>query len=181
LGGLRRDLVVAVKFDVEVEEVDNHALYGVDHRLAVEVVVREREPPLDVVEVEGAHLLLLSVEPHNGVVEQGQMTFHAVVALRRTYLDELLRDINGIDFKIRALNDVSRQITTGENQTVARLETKRHVVELEIAMPIVAIGVAQVARKPIVAEVGQGVFYDDVLTDIHRRKGTKNSAPQAFA
>ena len=144
LGGLRRDLVVAVKFDVEVEEVDNHALYGVDHRLAVEVVVRERQPSLDVVEVEGAHLLLLGVEPHDGVVEQSQVTFHAVVALWRTHLDELLRDINGIDFKILALHDVPSQITTRENQAVACLEAKRLVVKLEIAMPLVAIGVAQI-------------------------------------
>ena len=154
LGGLRRDLVVAVEFNVEVEEVDNHALDGVDHRLAVEVVVREREPPLDVVEVEGAHLLLLGVEPHDGIVEQGQMTFHAIVALWRTHLDKLLRDINGIDFKIMALHDIPRQIAAGENQAVARLEAKCLVVEIKIAVPLAAIGVAQIARKPLIAKVG---------------------------
>ena len=141
----------------------------------------ERQPSLDVVEVEGAHLLLLGVEPHDGVVEQSQVTFHAIVALWRTHLDKLLRDINGIDFKIMDLHDIPRQIAAGENQAVARLKAKRLVIEFEIAMPLVAIGVAQITRKPFVAEVDQGVLYDDVLTDIHCRKDTINSAAQGFA
>ena len=178
LGGLRRDLVVAVEFNVEVEEVDNHALDGVDHRLAVEVVVREGQPLLDVVEVERAHLLLLGGEPHDGVVEQGQMPLHAVVALRRTHLDELLRDIDGIDFKILALHDASRHIAAGENQAVVRLEAKCLVVELKIAMPLATIGVAQVARKPLVAEVDQSVFDDNVWADVHSGKITKIPQPK---
>ena len=173
LGVLRSDLVVAVKIHMEIEEVDNHTLYGINHRLTMEVVVCERQPLLDVVEVECAHLLLLGGEPHDGVVEQGQMPLHAVVALRRTHLDELLRDIDGIDFKILALHDASRHIAAGENQAVVRLEAKCLVVELKIAMPLATIGVAQVARKPLVAEVDQGVFYDNVGAGVHGGKITK--------
>ena len=166
---------------MEVEEVDNHALDGVDHRLAVEVVVREFQPLLDVVEIEGAHLLLLGGEPHDGVVEQGQVSLHAVVALRCTHLDELLRDVDGIHLEILALHDVACHVAAGENQAVARLKAKRLVVELKIAMPLAAIGVAQVARKPLVAEVDQGVFYDNVGAGVHGGKITKNSANQACA
>ena len=158
---------------MEVEEVDNHALDGVDHRLAVEVVVREFQPLLDVVEIERAHLLLLWGEPHDGVVEQGHVPLHAVVALRCTHLDELLRDVDGIHLEILALHDVACHVAAGENQAVARLKAKRLVVELKIAMPLAAIGVAQVARKPLVAEVGQGVFDDDVGADVHSGKITK--------
>ena len=163
---------------MEVEEVDNHALDGVDHRLAVEVVVREFQPLLDVVEIERAHLLLLWGEPHDGVVEQGQVSLHAVVALRCTHLDELLRDVDGIHLEILALHDVACHVAAGENQAVARLKTKRLVAELKIAMPLAAIGVAQVARKPLVAEVGQGVFDDDVGADVHSGKITKIPQPK---
>jgi len=155
-------LAAAVKLHVEVEEVDDHALDGVNHGLAVEVMAGEGMPPLDVVEVEHAHLLLLGVEAHDGVDEQRQMSLRAIIALRCADLDELLRNIHHINHEIKALHYILHQVAPRKDEAVARLEAERLVVEGEGAVSISTKGMCQVAGIPLVGDVGQGAFDDDV-------------------
>ena len=75
------DLRIAIQIDVEVEEVDNHTLHGIDHCLTVEVVRGYGETVPDVVEIEGADLLLFRVKAHYRIFEQGEVTPCAVIAL----------------------------------------------------------------------------------------------------
>ena len=82
------DVPLAVEFHVEVKEVDDHTLHGVEHRVAVEIVLRQGQAAAYVVEVQRADLLLLCGEVHHRVLEQRQVAAHTVVALRRCHFGE---------------------------------------------------------------------------------------------
>ena len=98
------------------------------------------------------------------------MALHAVVALRRAHLDELLRHINHINHEIRVLNDVAHRVATGEDKAVASLKSERFVIKAECAISPAAEGMGQIAREALVGNVGQGVFDDDVGTVVHDAK-----------
>lgn len=161
---------MAVILGVKIEEVNNHPLDGVNHRLAVEMVVGEGITAFDIVEIEHTHLLLLGVEPHDGVVEQGQMPLHAIVALWGTDLDKLLRHIHHIDHEIRALFDMAHCIATGQNKTIAYLETERLIIKNEGAVTLSAKSMGEIARITLIGDVGQRVLNDDVGAVVHGAK-----------
>ena len=138
---------------MEVEEVENHCLHSIDEHIAVEVVLWLTEPLDDDGKVVGTLLLLYRREPHDGVLEERQVSSRAVVALRGGYLNEFLCDVNDIHLEVATLHKVGQQFATaGNDETVARLETKRLVVVVEGAMPLMAVGMAQIATELPIAD-----------------------------
>ena len=87
-GVLRGDVALAVNAGVEIEEIENGRLHGVDERFVVKAVFRIGDALFEQVEIAAADDLLLGREVHHGVEKQRQRAFHAVVALRRAQIYE---------------------------------------------------------------------------------------------
>ena len=73
---------------MKIKEVEDGGLHGVDERLAVETMFRIGDALFEQVEIASADNLLFGREPHDGIEEESQLSFHAVIALRRTQLNE---------------------------------------------------------------------------------------------
>ena len=100
-----------------------------------------------------AHPLLFWGQLHDGVLEQRQLPPHAIVRLRCTEFDELLCHVDDIHPEAVALLQVLHQVATaGDDQAVAGLKAKRLAVTLESAIPLVAIGMAEIVGKRCVAD-----------------------------
>jgi len=154
---------------MEVEEVDNHALHGISQGIVTEPVGRIGQSPLDGLEVQLAYLLLLRLQPHDGVLEECQMAPHAVVRLRRGQFDELLSDVDDIHPEVTALLQVPDQVAPARNnQAVARLHAELAVMTLERAVPRRAVGVTQIVGKLTVANPRQCRVPYYMLYSIHR-------------
>ena len=165
---LRRDAVHAIERGMEVEEIENHRLDGRDEDVAVELVLGLRQTLTDDGEVVGAHVLLLGRQAHDGVLEQRQVAPHAIVALRRAHLDELLRDIDDVYHKVIAGLSAAEQVAAaGNDHAVAGLQRELAVVVRQLALAAVAVGMAQIAGQQRVGHPVQRVVEDDVLYKFH--------------
>jgi len=71
---------------MKIKEVEDGGLHGVDERLAVETMFRIGDALFEQVEIASADNLLFGREPHDGIEEESQLSFHAVIALRRTQI-----------------------------------------------------------------------------------------------
>ena len=162
---------------VEVEEVDNHAFHGIHERVVAEEVARLLQASLHGLEVQLATLLLLRVEPHDGVLEKRELAPHAVVRLRRGHLDELLRHVDDIHAEVHAFLQVLHQVApAGNNQAVARLETELPPVSFEGAKAFVAVGMAKIVGKLGVANPCQRMVYNNVLNAVHHQTVLRSSS-----
>ena len=165
LGG---DFVCWIQLGMEVEEIDDHTLHGIHQRIVAEMMIGLLQPSFHGLEIQSAYLLLLGRQLHDGVLKQKELAAHAVVALGRAELDELLRHIDNIHAEILALRQVHHQIaTTDYNQAVASLKAERLPVALERAIPFVAIGMAKVVGKLWLTDSLQRVVYDNMLNRFH--------------
>ena len=165
LGG---DFVGRVQLGMEVEEVDNHTLYGIHQCIVAEMMVGLLQPSLHGLEILAAYLLLIGLQLHDGVLKQKELSAHAIVALGCGHLNELLRYIDDIHTEILALLQVHHQVPTASyNQAVASLETECLSIALERAISIVAIGVAEIVGKLCLTDSLQCVVYDYMLNRFH--------------
>ncbi len=154
--------LAAGQLDVEVEEVDDHALHGVDHRVAVEVVGVDGQAAAQVVEVEGADLLLLVAEVHHGVLEEGQVSAGAVVGRRRGDLHKIAPHIYDLHGEVGAgALHAERHLLLRHNHAVALGQGEGLLVHAEPAAAAAAEGVGDVAAVLHLRHVGQVVRYDD--------------------
>jgi hypothetical protein len=106
-GLLVGDLSFAVEFHMKVEKVNYHALDGVEHGIAVEMMVGQLQPMTDVLKVDGAYLLLFGPQMHDGVFKQGDVALHAVVALRSGLGDKLRYNVYYLYLKVGTLVQVA--------------------------------------------------------------------------
>lgn len=158
------DVRLAVLFDVEIVEVDYHALDGVDHGVAVEVVFVDFEAAADIVEIESADTLLFFVEMHDGVVEQRQSAPHAVVAHRCGEFDEAFGHIDYLHLEIGFGLDVAESVApTGYDHAVASLEKHWLVVVVQKAAALRAPRVEQIAFQERVVGSSDVVGDDDIF------------------
>jgi hypothetical protein len=164
---LGTDLVGWMELGMEIEEVDDHALDGIPKRIVAKAMSCLGKSAFHGFKIHTANLLLLGLQPHDGVLEQKELPSHTVVALGRAELDELLCHVNDIHTEIRALLQVHYQVTpAGNNQTVAGLEAESPSVAFEGTMPSVAIGMAQIVGKRGIADSLQRAVNDDMLYKI---------------
>ena len=164
----RTDFVGRVKPGVKVKKVNNHALHGIHQCIVTEAVAGLSQSALYGVKVSPASVLLLRRQFHDGVLKQRQVSAHAVVALRRACLDELLRYVDDIHLKVLAFPQLLHEVApAGYNHTVARLKSERLSVALESAISVVAVGVTEIVGKGSLADSLQCMVNDDVLNGIH--------------
>jgi len=162
------NLIEAIQFCVEVEEVEYHRLHGIDEYVAEKVVLRLREALPDDGEVVDAAFLLFFREAHDGIVEQRQMSLHAIVALRCCYLQELQRGRYHVHAEVLAFLEILYHVApTGDNHTVALTEAEGLVVVGKRAISFMTIGMAQIVGEFCVADVLECIVYDDMLYGIH--------------
>ena len=162
------NLIEAIQFSVEVEEVEYHRLHGIDEYVAEKVVLRLREALPDDGEVVDAAFLLFLREAHDGIVEQRQMPLHAIVALRCCHLKELQRGRYHVHVEVLAFPEMFYHVApTGDNHTVALTEAEGLVVVGKRAISFMTIGMTQIVGEFCVTDVLERVVYDDMLYGIH--------------
>ena len=140
---------------MEVEEINNHALDGIDHGITMKVVSCQSQAPLDIVEVECTDLLLFFRQTHNRIVEQSHRPFHAIITMWGGNFDKLRRNINYIHLEVFALTDMIHQIATAYNQALTRLQPIYIIIIGELTETRVTIGMTQVASHLAPADAGQ--------------------------
>ena len=166
---LRRDAVCAVELGMEVEEVQNHALYGILHGIAVETMGCLLQSALDVVEVQGTNLLLVGCQAHNGILEKRQMTTHSIVCLWSGDFDESLGHVDDIHPEIITLHEIPDEVApTRHYQTIACFEAKLPASVLEGTESRMAIGMTEIVGKLAVGYVPERIVDNDVLYSVHR-------------
>ena len=165
-GILRRDVVFLVKGGMEIEEIQDKRLHGVDHQVAVETVLRLRKAQAECLEIAIAQTVLLLREVHDGVEEQCQLPLGAVVGLGCGEINESRRDIHhhhaeaGIGF-----NPVY-QLALADDEQVALGERLFFAIEDETATAAYTEGVPQIILVADGSEFVEGVGDDD---GVHRR------------
>ena len=80
---MQRDIIHTVKMGMEIEEVNDEHLYGGYQQVAAEMVVGLRQPRFHHLEVPTTQFSLSGIQFHDGITEQSQLTFHAIIAERR--------------------------------------------------------------------------------------------------
>ena len=140
---------------MEVEEIDNHALDGIDHGIPMKVVSCQCQAPFDIVEVECTDLLLFFRQAHNRIVEQCHRPLHTIITMWCGYFDKLRCNINHIQLEVFALTDTFHQIATAYNQTLTSLQPVYIIIIGELTETLVAIGMTQVASHLAPADAGQ--------------------------
>ena len=146
---LQRKVIFIVQVGVEVKEVQYHHLHGTDQHVAVKVMLHVRHTRGQQVEVAAAARLLPGIEPHHRIQEQGQLTFHAIVALRGAQLDKARRDIHHPYPEVRRGTNALYQLPFAHNHQVARPKLKLLAVEHKTATALRAKGMRQVVGIPV--------------------------------
>ena len=155
---------------MEVEEIDNHALDGIDHGITMEVVSRQCQAPFDIVEVECTDLLLFWGKVYDWIVKQCQRPFHAIIAVRCRDLDKLWRNINNICPEVFAFADAHHQFATTKNKALASFQPIYIIVICELTEALMAIGMTQIAGNVTFADACQCICHYDVSTFVHATK-----------
>lgn len=157
-GILRREgLLVVKKSGMEIEEVDDHGLHGIEQGVAMKLVVADGETATDIVEVQCAHLLLHSIEMHYGIVKEGYASARAVVALRHGEEDELRSDINHIDMKTGIFPHITHKIAKPHYQAIAGRHGVASSIEHKGGTALMTIGMAHTIVLCHVIDVRQGI------------------------
>lgn len=104
---------------MEVEEVEDGRLHGVDEELVVEGVAGLRQAVFYPAEVAFAHEALVGVEAHYGVAEKGELPFHAVVSLRVALLYELCGGVESLHLEVGGRLYVIHQFSFAHYHEVA--------------------------------------------------------------
>ena len=105
-------------------------------------------------------------EAHDGIIEQCQLTFGAIIAVRCRDCDKLGCHIDHVNDKVVALTDIGHQVAATHNQAVTSLHAVRPIIEVKRACPPMAIGMAQIAG--MIADTSQPILNDNVFRSIHR-------------
>ena len=117
----------------------------IDNRgIAMEVVRGERKPPLDVIEVERAHFLLLGREPDNGIAEKCKRAIRPIIAQWGGDGNKLRSNINDINPEVCTLPDVFQHIAPTDNQAVASLKPIVIVVKIKRTMSLITECMAKI-------------------------------------
>lgn len=156
-------VVSAIERGMEIKEVDNNRLNGIDHCVAMKLVSRQSKTTADIIEVESAHLLHFRRKVHNRIVKQGQSSTRTIVAMRCAYRDELRSSIKYINLKVAALPYVFQQFAATYYQAVATPHDIPLAIERETAFPFMAIGMAQVSVFSAVTDIHQRIFKNHIL------------------
>ena len=88
-GGRRGDGLVAIERGMEIKEVNNHPLHGIQQHVAVEEVRAHTGAFFNIQHRPMKSRRLLVFQRHNGILEQQHAASHSIVAHRRCKFDEL--------------------------------------------------------------------------------------------
>lgn len=156
-------ILVSIERGMEIEKVDYHGLNGIEHGIAMKLMVVERKATADVVKIECTYLLHLGCEVHEGIVEQGQASTNTIVALRSGKRDKLRGDIDHVHPELLALVNLLEQVTAAYNQAIAASHGVCLSVEEETAFPRMAVGMTQVSAPGVTVHAPQCVFKNHLL------------------
>ena len=166
-GVLRGDVALAVNAGVEIEEIENGRLHGVDERLAVKAVFRIGDASFEQVEIAAADDLLLGREVHHGVEKQRQRTFHAVVALRRAQIYETGFRIDDLAPEIVRRFCFLDQFPLADDRQISGVQLEIPFVEAVAARAAQAEQMGQVFHLGIRRHDAQFVDNDYIFLIIH--------------
>jgi hypothetical protein len=122
---------LSVYLRVEIEEVDNHALDGIEQQVAVEMMVLLLQAHADILKILAAPFGLGVVEWHERVMEQHQSTPHTVIAQRRRQFGKLPYYIDYNRMEIIRLGNEFGALGLYEDEAVIRMDSKVVFVETD--------------------------------------------------
>ena len=166
-GVLRGDVALAVQGSMEIEEIENGRLHGIDERFPIETVLRIGDACFQQFEIPAADDLLLRREVHHGVEEQGQRPFHAVVALRRRQFDELRGSINDLAPEVIRSMYLVNHFPFADNRQIPCVQLEFPLVETVTARPAQTEQVRQIFLLGIHAYRAQPVGNDNIFFVFH--------------
>ena len=139
-------VLLVVYMRMEIKEIDDHALHGVERQVQIETVVSLRTTGAHVFHVFFAPRLLLRVEVHDRVVEQHHVSARAVVAERHRHLDKLRRDVDGNGSEVLTCTGYLRRLAALHDDTIAGVQGMRRAVEQQRCRALQTERVRQVTR-----------------------------------
>lgn len=164
---LRRYRGLAVEDQMEVEEVEDGRLDGVDEELSPEGVGGLAEAVFDPTEVALADEALVRVEIHHGVEEERQLSLDAVVGLGCAQLDERGCDVEHLHLEVGRWLDALHELALADYHQVALREAEVAPVEGERAVSGGADGVGEVVAAGLGAKSCEGILDDDFACVFH--------------
>ena len=83
-GILCGNITLSVSTGMEVEEVKNGRLHGINQHFTIETMFRILNSQFQYLEITMAYYLLFGRQVHDRIEKECQRAFHAIVTLRRT-------------------------------------------------------------------------------------------------
>ncbi|CCY37621.1 putative uncharacterized protein [Tannerella sp. CAG:118] len=164
---LRRNITIPINAGVEVKEVENRRLHGVDKRFPVKAVLRVPDTLLQQVEIAAADNLLLRCKVHDRIEEKGQRPLHPIIALRRT---QVYKTGSSIDYPapeiLRRLYPVY-QLPFADNGQIPRMQLEIPFIETVTARPSQTKQVRQILLIDICLYHTEGIGNDYIFLLFH--------------
>jgi len=158
---LRGDVVLLIEAGMEIEEIQNERLHGIDHQVAVETMLRLRKALAECLEITVTQAILLLREVHDRVEEQRQLPLGAVVGLGRGEVDKSRRDIHHYHAETGIGLNLVNQLALADDEQVALGERLFFAVEDETATAAYTKGVPEIVFILSGAKSAEGVGDDD--------------------
>ena len=158
---LRGDVVLLIEAGMEIEEIQDERLHGVDHQVAVETMLRLRKAQAECLEIAVTQAVLLLREVHNGIEKQCQLPLGAIVGLGCREIDKSRRDIHCHYTKAGIRLNLVNQFSLANDEQVALGERLLFAVEYETATAVYTEGVPEIVLILSGAESAEGVCDDD--------------------
>ena len=166
-GVLRGDVALAVQSGMEIEEIENGRLHGIDERFPIKAVLRIGDARFQQLEVSAADDLLFRREVHYGIEKQRQRPFHAVVALWRRQFDKLRCGINDLASEVLRRVYLINHFPFADNRQIPGVQFEIPFVETVTARPAQAEQMRQVFHLGIHAYRAQPVGNDNIFFVFH--------------
>ena len=131
---------------MEIEEVNNHPLHGVEQHIPIEEVTGHSKTFLDIHHASSQPFGLLFVERHHGVLEKQHSTTHAIITHRRSEFDKLGHSKHIQYLEIFCSANQFALFTLAQDKTIASMEPVLSAYQLHFRFSVKTQGVRQIPQ-----------------------------------
>ena len=139
-------VLLIVDLRVEIKEINDHALHGIERQIQVEPVRDLGATCAHVLHILFAALLLPRIEVHDRIVEEHHVSARTVVTERHRHLDKLRRDIDSDGPEVRTCTGYLRRLAPLHNDTVTSLQWELRAVEQQRCRALQTQRMRQITR-----------------------------------
>lgn len=159
-----------VYYRMEVKEIKNRRLHGINQHFAVESVVGLIEPIVYPAEIALTHKPLLRIKTHDRIEEERQLPFHTVVGLRDAEFDERGRHIERPHGEIFRRPDVVEQFSLADYHQVTFVKLETLSVKDKRTAPSQTQRMREIFLIPATPDTIKRLLDYDILHSFHVQK-----------